>query len=181
MAFVKKWVNPTTIDGEELLEYRIWNAMIQRVKYYKGYEEVSCDDRFKDYDYFYEWCQEQVGFKELDENGRVFSLDKDILSDGVGVYGPDTCVFIPQTLNNLFKSTSSELPRGVSLRSDVVGKGKKYVARLTRGGKCVYLGSYHNPQDASLAYEVSRKEYLIELKEIYGARVDDRVWIFLLS
>lgn len=174
-------MNPTVVDGVEVRAYRIWNVMLQRVKYYKGYESVSCDERFKDYDFFYDWCQKQVGFQELDENGRVFSLDKDILSNGSGVYGPDTCVFVPQTLNNLCKSIGGDLPRGVSCRSDVVGKGKKYVARLTKGGKCMYLGSYHNPEDASVAYEVARREYLLELKELYGARVDERVWIFLIS
>lgn len=177
MKFERKWKNTGSLGGQETLEHRVWNAMMQRSTKYQGnYTQVSCDDRFKDFDYFHEWCQAQVGFREVDNKGKVFSLDKDILSEGFGVYSPETCVFVPPVLNNLFKSSCRELPRGVFEREVKKSSSKRYSASISKDGRCVYLGGFHTPEEAKEAYDTARKEYLLELYEMYGVRVDGRFW-----
>lgn len=178
MQFERKWKNAISVGGQVTLEYKVWNAMIQRSTKYQGnYIHVSCDERFKDFDYFHEWCQAQVGFREVDDKGKIFSLDKDILSEGFGVYSPETCVFVPPVLNNLFTRTCRELPRGVYEREGLKkSSSKRYVSAIGKGGRRVYLGSYHSIEEAKEAYDAARKEYLLELYEVYGVRVDGRVW-----
>lgn len=177
MQFERKWKNLSKLGGQNTLEYRVWHAMLQRSTKYQGtYTQVSCDDRFRDFDYFHEWCQAQVGFRELDNKGKIFSLDKDILSEGFGVYSPETCVFIPPVLNNLFKNPYRELPRGVYERDVKKYPNKPYTSAIGKDGRCVHLGGFHSPEEAKEAYDAARKEYLLELYETYGVRVDSRVW-----
>lgn len=177
MQFERKWKNSSKLGGQNTLEYSVWHSMIQRSTKYQGnYTQVSYDDRFKDFDYFHEWCQEQVGFRELDNKGKIFSLDKDILSEGFGVYSPETCVFIPPVLNNLFKNPYRDLPRGVYEREVKKSSSKRYVSTIGKDGRCIHLGSFHSPEEAKEAYDAARKEYLLELYESYGVRVDGRVW-----
>lgn len=177
MQFERKWKNAGSLGGQETLEHRVWNAMMQRSTRYQGnYTQVSCDDRFKDFDYFHEWCQEQVGFREVDNKGKIFSLDKDILSEGFGVYSPETCVFVPPVLNNLFKNSCRDLPRGVFEREVKKPSSKRYASSISKDGRHVYLGGFHSIEEAKEAYDAARKEYLLELYEVYGVRVDGRVW-----
>ena len=177
MQFERKWKNVSCIGGQDTLEYRVWNAMIQRSTKYQGtYTQVSCDDRFKDFDYFHEWCQAQVGFREVDNKGKIFSLDKDILSEGIGVYSPETCVFVPPVLNNLFTRSCRELPRGVYERELKKPSSKRYTAAIGKDGRSVHLGCFHSIEEAKEAYDAARKEYLLELYEMYSVRVDGRVW-----
>lgn len=177
MQFERKWKNSSKLGGQNTLEYSVWHSMIQRSTKYRGnYTHVSCDERFKDFDYFHEWCQEQVGFREVDNKGKIFSLDKDILSEGFGVYSPETCVFVPPVLNNLFRNPCRELPRGVTDGRVKKSSNKRYISSISKGGRCVYLGSFHSIEEAKEAYDAARKEYLLELYEAYGVRVDGRVW-----
>lgn len=177
MQFERKWKNAGSLGGQETLEYRVWYAMMRRITKGQGnYTQVTCDDRFKDFDYFHEWCQEQVGFREVDNKGKIFSLDKDILSDGFGVYSPETCVFVPPVLNNLFKSSCRDLPRGVFRRGAKKSSSKQYYTSISKGGRHVYLGDFHSIEEAKGVYEAARKDYLLELYGTYGVRVDGRVW-----
>ena len=177
MQFERKWKNVGKLGGKHTLEYNLWSAMMQRITKGQGnYTQVTCDDRFKDFGYFHEWCQEQVGFREVDNKGKLFSLDKDILSKGFGVYSPETCVFVPRVLNNLFTRTCRDLPRGVYERELKKPSSKRYSSSISKGGRHVYLGDFHSIEEAKEAYDAARKDYLLELYEAYGVRVDSRVW-----
>ena len=103
----------STINGVHTKEYKLWTSMLERCysdsfkKKNPTYEGCEVSDKFKSYEYFYEWCNKQIGFGN-DGNGNPFHLDKDLLVKGNKVYSESTCVFLPNEINSLLtKSTAS--------------------------------------------------------------------------
>ena len=68
---------PTGVDGVLTKEYMLWKSMLKRCysdvyqKKRPTYEGCDVSDKFKSYEYFYEWCNKQVGFGNQD-----WQLDK---------------------------------------------------------------------------------------------------------
>ena len=66
------------------------------------YKGCNVSDNFLNYSFFYDWCQEQIGFGKVDDKGRCWCLDKDLLFVGNKTYSETTCVFVPQEINLFF-------------------------------------------------------------------------------
>lgn len=177
---------PCTNGKKEVKEYIVWKSMLSRCgeKFWKrqpAYVGTTCSDNFKSYEYFYEWCQEQIGFKNVDENGNSWQLDKDIICRGNKLYSEDTCVFVPQRLNKLLiKSDSArgEHPIGVSFNK----KLKKFVSTCYINEKYAkYLGLYETSEDAFHVYKAFKEAYVKNVAEKYKHTIDSRVYEALLS
>ena len=109
---------PATINGIKRKEYELWTSMLKRCYNEKIHKKnptyMGCivSDNFKHYTYFFEWCQNQIGF-----GGCDFSLDKDLIYKGNKEYNPDNCIFIPKEINNVLTKCNAArgiLPIGVS-------------------------------------------------------------------
>jgi len=117
---------PATLNGEYIREYMLWKSMLTRcynTKYQEGkptYIGCSVSENFKNYSYFHEWCQNQIGFGNVD-----FQLDKDLLHKGNKEYNENTCVFIPIETNSVL--TKRQLDRGL-LPIGVTKNGKNFQA-----------------------------------------------------
>ena len=78
---------PTKINDVQTKEYVLWKDMLKRCyceKYHlKKPTYIGCEvsENFKNYSFFYEWCQNQIGF-----NNKDWQLDKDLLVKGNEVY-----------------------------------------------------------------------------------------------
>ena len=82
---------PSTINGVRTKEYVLWKSMLTRCysnkKKKKNPTYIDCEvsDNFKSYEYFYEWCNKQIGF-----GNDGWHLDKDLLIKGNKVYDENT-------------------------------------------------------------------------------------------
>ena len=155
-------------------EYNLWSSMLNRCytvsENDKAYIGCSVSEEFKSYSYFYEWCQNQIGFK----SGN-FHLDKDIIKKGNRVYSPDTCAFVPFDINMLFNSRKSlrgEFPIGVAH----MPKFNEYRARIKMYGRSVHLGYFPTVESAFNAYKVAKEAYVKEIANKFRNDIDPRVY-----
>ena len=173
---------PITVNGVHTKEYDLWNGMLRRCysdalkKKYPTYIDCEVSDKFKSYEYFYEWCNKQIGFGNKD-----WQLDKDLLVKGNKVYSEYTCVFIPKDINLLL--TKREASRGEYL----IGvcwhkKDKVFVATVNKNrGKRENLGSFDTELEAFNAYKTAKELYIKELANKWKAQIDPRAYEALMS
>ena len=101
---------PTNVDGKKVKEYDLWRNMLKRCfnencqNKQPTYKGCNVSDNFLNYAYFYDWCHEQVGFGKVDDKGRYWQLDKDLLFVGNKTYSETTCVFVPNEINLFFNN-----------------------------------------------------------------------------
>ena len=144
------------------------------------YKDCTTSDMFRNYSFFYEWCNSQIGFGKVDEFGKPFALDKDILIKGNKVYSEYTCCFVPQEINSLFvtcKSKRGEYPLGVSYHKRV----NKYSSTVRKGGGTQHLGYFLSPEEAFLAYKQAKESYVKEVATKWKDQIDPRVYEALMG
>ena len=173
---------PSTINGVLTKEYNLWQHMLKRCysdKYQKKrptYEGCEVSDNFKSYEYFYDWCNKQVGF-----GNDGFHLDKDLLIKGNKVYSETTCVFIPAEVNTLLtKSTAS---RGEYLIGVYWSKTHKaFVARVSKNkGKQERLGYFNTELEAFNAYKQAKESFIKEQANKWKSQIDERAYNALMN
>ena len=177
---------PSKINGVITKEYVLWHSMLVRCysdnfkSKYPTYESCEVSDKFKSYEYFYEWCHKQIGFNN-DGNGNPFHLDKDLLVKGNKVYSEDSCVFIPKNINLLLtKSTAS---RGENLIGVCWSKtNKAFVAQVSKSkGKQEHLGYFNTELEAFNAYKTAKESFVKEQADKWKDRIDPRAYNALIN
>ena len=163
-------------------EYVLWNNMLKRCysdiyqKKYPTYEGCEVSDNFKSYEYFYEWCNKQIGFDNKD-----WQLDKDLLVKGNKIYSESTCVFIPAEINSLLtKCTAS---RGEHLIGVCWHKRDK-VFMTTVGkskGKREHLGYFKTELEAFKAYKTAKESFIKEQANKWKNKIDVRAYNALMN
>ncbi len=103
---------------------------------------------------FRSWVLSQVQWEGL-------HLDKDLLSPGNKIYGPDTCIFVPEDVNKFLtfnRRNKTNLPIGVARN-----KGK-YIAQLNCfNGNRWFSHSVETKDQASQLYWMKKMELAHEL------------------
>ena len=160
-------------------EYKTWKSMLRRC-YSKevgwnvdrktaSYLGCVVSENFKNFQYFAEWCQHQVGFDLFG-----YSLDKDILFKGNREYHEDKCVFVPQEMNNFpltCKFVRGDCPVGVTFDKRLC----KYAAKIHFDGAHRHLGVYKTSEEAFNAYKTAKESQAKQLAIKYKGLVDERV------
>ena len=173
---------PATVDGRITKEYDLWHSMLRRCysdKYQKKqptYEGCEVSDNFKSYEYFYEWCQKQIGF-----GNQGFDLDKDLLVKGNKAYSEDSCVFIPQEINKIL--VKREASRGEHLIGVYWNKkASAFVAKVKKNkGKQEHLGSFKTELEAFNAYKQAKESFVKEQAEKWKSQIDHRAYEALMN
>ena len=173
---------PSTINGVQTKEYMLWQNMLRRCyseafkKKYLTYDVCEASENFKSYEYFYEWCNKQIGF---DNEG--WDLDKDLLVKGNKVYSEDSCVFIPSEINTvLTKCTSS---RGKHLIGVCWHKRDKvFMATVSKSkGKQEHLGCFKTEIEAFNAYKEAKESFIKEQANKWKDKIDIRAYEALMN
>lgn len=152
------------IDGKTVVcqAYRAWGSILRRVysaKYhaeYPTYSGVSVCDEWRSFMSFRGWWVEN----QVDG----WQLDKDLMSDS-REYSPETCVFVPQWLNNL--TTDSGAARGAHPIGVYFHKETgRFLARCrnTVTNKNQHIGLFATPEEAHAAWLNRKLELALELK-----------------
>ena len=170
------------INGVITKEYDLWHSMLQRCysdnskKKNPTYEGCEVSDKFKSYEYFYEWCNKQIGF-----SNQSWQLDKDLLIKGNKVYSEDSCIFIPKEINSLLtKCTAS---RGKHL----IGvhwckKGGAFKAQISKNkGKRENLGYFKTEVEAFRAYKKAKESFVKEQANKWKGQIDVRAYEALMN
>ncbi len=150
----------STLDNEggTLKAYSQWKQMLARC--YSDYVH-NLRPNYIGCSIVAEWCTFSV-FKEwFDENYfEGGCIDKDMLIAGNKIYGPQTCVMIPNYINTMLgfkKSNTTGFP-GVSYDK----KSGKYKSTIWVNGKSKHLGSF---EIAAEAFRVYKKEKELNIKK----------------
>ena len=173
---------PIRVSGVLTKEYELWKSMLKRCysdafkKKRPTYEGCGVSDKFKNYEYFYEWCHKQTGF-----NNEGWQLDKDLLIKGNKVYSENTCVFIPSEINSLLiKCTAS---RGEHLIGVHWSKtANAFVARVSKNkGGSEHLGLFNTELEAFKAYKTTKETFVKEQANKWKSQIDPRAYEALMN
>ena len=162
-------------------EYKLWVDMLRRcytdnpIRKQISYQECTVSDNFKSFSYFYDWCQEQIGF-----NVCGFQLDKDLLIKGNKLYSEERCLFLPGKLNGALekcKGLRGSFPIGVYFEK----RTGLIKANVRVDGKQIHLGSFDNKIDAFNEYKKEKEIYIKYLASFYSEQIDERAYKALMN
>ena len=173
---------PSREGDRNTKEYMLWADMLRRCysdiyqKKKPTYEGCEVSDNFKSYEYFYEWCNKQIGF-----NSKDWQLDKDLLIKGNKAYSEYSCVFIPKEINQvLVKRTASrgKYLIGVSWNK----RNKAFVAMVNKNkGNPECLGYFKTEIEAFNAYKQAKESFVKEQANKWKDQIDDRAYNALMK
>lgn len=166
---------PTRIKGKITKCYDHWRRLLQRSydpkwkRLHPTYSECSVEECWWDYQNFAEW------FNSYEYPTEGMDLDKDLLIVNNKVYGPDTCVFLPEHINKL-----------LTIR-DSFGRGtfKKGGFEFYSGKK--YLGRDKNEYNVEFSRIIAKdrecriKEVSETYKEVLSPKAYESLMLFKLS
>lgn len=172
----KVWEN-----GKQTRVYRTWHNMLTRCynpKYHKKhptYKNCEASKEFHNFQNFGDWCDEN--YYEIE--GEKMCLDKDILYKHNKIYSPDTCIFVPQTINILF--TKSDKARGESAIGTSLFQGKyraecQMINPKTGKTKKEYLGIYDTQEKGFEVYKYYKEKNIKEVADYYKIHIPDKLY-----
>ena len=133
-------------------------SMKSRTKKSEGsYKNTFLSPKWETFEKFKKWYENNYpkNVKEL------LVLDKDLLQSEklIKVYGPTTCVFLPERINNFLIKSTAKNNTGIYGVSYIASR-KKYQATIRNfeTGKNLNLGQFETPEEAEKAYKKARKE-----------------------
>ena len=173
---------PPTISGRNTKEYDLWKSMVRRCysddfkNKHPTYKCCEASENFLHYEYFYEWCNEQIGF-----GADGFELDKDLLTKGNKIYSESTCIFIPSEINQiLVKSTVSRGKYLIGVYWSKTAKAFKATVNKNKG-RSEYLGYFKTEIEAFNAYKVAKEAFIKEQANKWKSQIDERAYNALMN
>lgn len=163
------------LGGKITKTYNTWNGVLERCycekfsKRVSTYKDVTVCEEWHNFQVFAEWFEENYNPEVM----QGWQLDKDILLKGNKVYSPDTCCFVPQEINSIFKSSKSyrgEYPIGVT---ECCGN---FRTGLNKGNTHIHLGTFKTIEEAFQAYKTAKEDYIKEVADKWKDKIDPRVY-----
>ena len=161
--------------------YNTWYGMFIRcydpynLNYkYSTYINCTVDKQFFCLQDFGKWYEEN--YYEIPN--EIMCLDKDIIKPGNHVYGPDTCIIVPQTINSLVSinyKNNTTYP-GVCYHKNH-GKFMASCSVYENNKKSIVtLGYFDNPEDAFIVYKKFKEKYIKIVAERYKNTIPEKLY-----
>lgn len=150
--------------------YLKWACIWRRIGQYDdpryvSYVECTVDVRWEslqDFSEFYHNCPyRQEGWE----------LDKDIITPGNKVYGPDTAAYVPKELNVFFTNKGKKTSMPVGVRENK----RSFSAIVSLDGVTLTSGGHKTPEAAYVVYKEYKEKEALRLSDKYDGLVDPRV------
>lgn len=164
-------------------EYSTWKTMLarcyseSRLKASPTYNGCNVHEDWFNFQNFANWFNEN--YYEIP--GQKTTLDKDILLKGNKIYGPDTCIFVPEDINLLFvkrNANRGECPIGVNYHK----VSSKYKAECrNHSGNKKHLGLYINKEEAFRAYKKYKEQLIKQIANDYKVLIPIKLYKSLVS
>lgn len=161
-------------------EQYVWRGMLERC-YGDKYKDVHsayynicyvCDE-WLNFQVFAEWYNEniyQVGTERM-------HLDKDILIKENKIYSPNTCLIVPQSINEIFH-VSGKKTKDIDLPYTILRTMKGNFSASFRGKS---LGIYETVDEASDVYMKEKRKYIRQKVKEMGNELPTKVKNALLA
>lgn len=161
--------------------YETWRSMLKRcydeTQRHKNpsYADVTVCEEWYNFQNFGKWYEENY----YEVEGEKMCLDKDILIKGNKTYSPETCIFVPQRINELFTKTNKnrgKYPIGVSWKK----KNKKFQVQcsvIENGRKTMkYLGLYTDIEEAFQVYKEFKENLIRQTANEYKDKIPKELY-----
>ena len=155
-------------NGKYTKVYKTWKNMLERCYDEKfqnknpTYKNCTVYEEWHNFQNFAKWYENN--YYEI--NNQKMCLDKDILIKGNKIYSPETCLFVPSNINNLFVKNNAkrgDLPIGVYYYK----RNGKFKAQCSDGNKYINLGNYNTPQEAFQVYKKFKENLIKQVADEY--------------
>ena len=161
-------------NGKHKREFKIWYHMLERCydpKYHKKhstYKDCKVEDYLLNFQHMGEWIENN--YYEVPE--EKMCLDKDILYKGNKIYSRDTCIFVPERINNLFVKRDNDRgdnPIGVH----PISSGNYEACCNNEYGKYIYLGTYSTKEEAFQVYKEYKEKVIKKVIDSYEGKIPE--------
>ena len=107
---------------------------------------------------------------------------------GNTVYSPDTCIFVPQSINDLFINVHGWKKNGLPVGVTYSKKTGKYRATINKSydsvdgkKKLTVLGYYETPQEAYEVYKQHKRAEIIYIADSYKNVIPDKLYQAMIN
>ena len=177
---------PAWVDGKPVKEYDLWQSMLKRCfseKYQHAIQPIKVVMFLITSLITHSFTigvRTKLGFGKVDEKGRSWCLDKDLLFVGNKIYSETACVFVPNEINSFFNehgNARGEYPVGVSFHKRV----GRFVAQCTVNGKPQHLGLFNTPEEAFVVYKPFKENLCKQLALKCQSEIDQRLFNAMMN
>ena len=163
-------------NGKATRVYITWGHMLQRCHDEKckekqpTYKDCKVSEEWYNFQNFAKWYE----YNYYEVEGERMELDKDILVKHNKIYSPDTCVFVPQTINTLFvkcDKTRGDSFIGTSLKDGKYQAGCSLINPETGKSKYEYLGYYETQEKAFEIYKYYKEKNIKVVADYFKNKI----------
>ncbi len=169
------------INGKIHPYYDAWRGCLRRCYDHKWqdrfprYKGCTFYEGWYNYQDFSKWSDQQIFYPG-------YKLDKDLIVYGNNVYGPETCVYLPNELNCIIAEhwLDRALPKGVNKVLDFEKSKKKYTANCNRVGRGYTVGYFETVEEAAEFYILTKENYVKERAMVWKDLISSRAFEALM-
>lgn len=170
-------------NGKTVHSYRVWKNLIVKFAHSSLDEEFFICEDWLNYQNFAEWYE--VNYYELDNEKTV--LMTTVFDVNNNVFSPETCMFVPITIKNLFykEKKENDLPYGVHLNPYSCIKPFRTIFKYHEihshlfNGEILRRETFENPEDAFVYFKKKKESYIKTIREFYKDKVPYKLYEIL--